>query len=150
MKKNFEQLKEFAGELFQNGFSVADVYTHILMEFYGTPYVWGGSSPQGSDCSGSVCAAMSLATGKNVRVTADELYRRYFTEDVTNSRRESTLCAASFLDGSGRAVHVAGLCEGMYMNVSRFEPNKAGNFRTAAELRRLYPHLLMLKRGMKI
>lgn len=150
MKKNFEQLKEFAGELFQNGFSAADVYTHILMEYYGTPYIYGGQSPDGSDCSGSVCSAMSLATGKNVRVTADELYRRYFTEDVTNSRRESTLCAAFFLDKSGRAVHVAGLCEGMYMNVSRFEPNKAGNFRTAAELRRLYPHLTMKNRGMRI
>lgn len=150
MRKTMAQLEEYADELFRSGVCAADVYKHILMEFYGTPYVWGGSSPQGSDCSGSVCAAMSLATGKNVRVTADVLYRRYFTEEVTNSCQENTLCAMFFLDGSGRAVHVAGLCEGMYMNVSRCEPNGAGNFRTAAELMRLYPHLTMKNRGMSI
>ena len=101
MKKNFEQLREFAEELFQNGFSAADVYTHILMEFYGTPYVWGGSSPQGSDCSGSVCAALSLATGKNVRVTADVLFKNFFTEDIKIFNKERFLYAAFFLDENG-------------------------------------------------
>ena len=150
MKKNFEQLKEFAGELFQNGFSAADVYTYILMEFYGTPYVWGGSSPQGSDCSGSVCSAMSLATRKNIRVTADTLFKDFFTEDIKIFNKESFLYAAFFLDENEKAVHVSGWSLGMFMNVSRREPGQKGNWRTEAELRRLYPHLLMIKRGMKI
>ena len=150
MKKNFEQLKEFAGELFQNGFSAAEVYTHILMEFYGTPYVWGGSSPQGSNCSGSVCSAMSLATGKNVRVTADVLFKNFFTEDAKIFYKERFLYAAFFLDENEKAVHVSGWSLGMFMNVSRREPEQRGNWRTEAELRRLYPHLLMQKRGMRI
>ena len=150
MKKNFEQLKEFAGELFQNGFSAADVYTHILMEFYRTPYIYGGQSPDGSDCSGSVCSAMSLATRKNIRVTADTLFKDFFTEDGKIFNKESFLYAAFFLDENGKAVHVSGWSLGMFMNVSRREPEQRGNWRTEAELRRLYPHLLMIKRGMKI
>lgn len=150
MRKTMMQLEEYADELFRSGVVPEDVYKYILMEFYGTPYEWGGQSPMGSDCSGSVCTAISLATGRRIRVTADELYRRYFTDDVTGSRRKHILCAVFFLDENDKAVHVAGLCEGMYMNVSRCEPNEAGNFRTAAELMRLYPHLRMRNRGMII
>ena len=150
MRKTMAQLEEYADELFRSGFCAADVYKHILMEFYGTPYVWGGSSPQGSDCSGSVCSAMSLATGKNVRVTADVLFRNFFTEDAKIFYKERFLYAAFFLDENGKAVHVSGWSLGMFMNVSRSEPGQKGNWRTEAELRRLYPHLLMIKRGMKI
>ena len=120
------------------------------MEFYESPYVWGGQSPEGSDCSGSVCMALSLATGQSVRVTAAELYRKFFTEDVKEFSGENYLYAAFFLDENGKAVHVAGWCKGKYMNVSQCEPEKAGNFRTGAELMRLYPHLKMKKRGMRI
>ena len=150
MKKNMEQLGEYAEELFDCGLNGSEVYKYILMEFYGTPYVWSGQSPEGSDCSGSVCTAVSLATGQAVRVTADSLYRGFFTENVTDFSDKNLLYAAFFLDGSGKAVHVAGWCEGKYMNVSRCEPNEAGIFRTGAELLRIYPHLKMVKRGMRV
>ena len=150
MKKNMEQLGEYAEELFDCGLSGSEVYKYILMEFYGTLYVWSCKSPEGSDCSGSVCTAMSLATGRTVRVTADTLYRGFFTENVSDFSDKNLLHAAFFLDGSGKALHVAGWCEGKYMNMSRCEPNEAGNFRTGAELLRLYPHLKMVKRGMRV
>ena len=41
----------------------------------GTPYVWGGGTTEGSDCSGTVCAALNAMTGRERRVTADALYR---------------------------------------------------------------------------
>ena len=150
MKKTMKQLGEYADELFGCGVCAADVYKYILMEFYEVPYVWGGQTPEGSDCSGSVCTALSLATGRPVRVTADELYRGFFTEDVSDFSDKNFLYAAFFLDENGRAIHVAGWCEGKYMNVSKCEPDKAGNFRTGAELMRLYPHLKMKKRGMRL
>lgn len=150
MKKNFSELSEYAEELFAAGFTRKEVYEHILMEFDGTPYVWGTQSPKESDCSGSVCTAMSLATGRAVRTTADGLYKEFFTEDAADLSDGKFLYAAFFLDKHGRAVHVAGWCDGKYMNVSRCEQNETGNFRTGAELMRLYPHLKMVKRGMRI
>lgn len=150
MKKDFSMLSDYAEELFAAGFSRKEVFEHILMEFDGTSYVWGAQSPKGSDCSGSVCTALSLATGKPVRVTANTLYRDFFTEDAADLSDGNLLYAAFFLDKKGKAVHVAGWCGGKYMNVSSREPNESGNFRTGAELMRLYPHLKMRKRGMRI
>lgn len=150
MKKDFKRLSEYAGELFAAGFTRKEVYEHILMEFDGTPYVWGGQSPMGSDCSGSVCTAMSLAAGKAVRVTADGLFREFFTKVAADFSDKTLLYAVFFLDEKGKAVHVAGWCGGKYMNVSSREPNKSGSFRTGTELMRLYSHLTMIKRGMRI
>lgn len=133
---------------------IRKIYCEALMEFEGAPYVWGGSSPLGSDCSGSVCAALSRALGKNLRVTADELYRRYFTANVFSAKNtfayENFLCAVFFVDGAGRAVHVAGWCGFAYMNVSSLEPSKCGAFRSEDDMRRMYPHLRMAKRGMAV
>ena len=134
---------------------IREIYCEALMEFLGAPYVWGGSSPCGSDCSGSVCAAVSRALGKNLRVTADELYRRYFTENAFSKNAETFSCenflyAAFFLDGSERAVHVAGWCGFAYMNVSSLEPSKCGALRSESEIKRMYAHLRMAKRGLLI
>ncbi|MBR1911271.1 MAG: C40 family peptidase [Treponema sp.] len=140
-----------ANTLRNAGVSTPCIYRHLLKEFNGTPYKWGGSSLGGSDCSGSVCAALSAATGCSIRVCADELYRTVFTQPYTYSAdRKEPISAAFFLDEKGKAVHVAGYCgvdaitsctAGTFMNVSSCEKSGTGTFRTLKELEYLYPHL---------
>lgn len=125
------------------------IYCAVLKEFVGTPYVWGGSSPKGSDCSGSVCAALSVAFEKKIRVNADTLYRRFFTEDVRSFCEGGFLYAVFFLDVGGRAVHVAGWCGSFYVNVSSLEKS-GGTARSEEQLKQMYSHLVFKKRGMRI
>lgn len=125
------------------------VFCAELKKFIGTPYVWGGSSVNGSDCSGSVCRAMSLALGFRRRVTADSLYRSFFTEEAESFAAKGFIYAAFFLDGNGSAVHVAGWCGEGYVNVSRVERN-GGALRSEKEMMTLYSHLVFKRRRMKI
>lgn len=130
--------------------SIQQKYFEELRKFEGVPYVWGGSSSNGSDCSGSVCSAVSRSLGIRLRVTADELYRRFFTENVKSFCNSNFLYAAFFLDAQGRAVHVAGWCGACYVNVSRLEENKYGAFRSESEMKSMYSHLRMVKRGLAV
>lgn len=125
------------------------VFSAALMEFIGAPYLWGGDTPQGSDCSGSVCRAMSLAFGGRIRVAADSLYRDFFTEDVADFRSPGFLYAVFFLDSGGKAVHVAGWTGFCYVNVSSVEKD-GGALRTEREMRAIYSHLEFRRRGLRI
>ncbi|MBR1402613.1 MAG: C40 family peptidase [Treponema sp.] len=130
-----ESLAYLRGELFRTA----------LAEFNGTPYVWGGSSIDGSDCSGSVCAALNAVFGTSIRVTADGLYRFYFTR---NAESDSHIQAAFFLDENGKAVHVAGaLGGGLYMNESCIEKN-GGTPRTLGELKAMYSPFRLVRRWL--
>ena len=150
MKKTMKELMVYAKVLRKRGGSEKKVFEMVLMEFEGSPYQWGGQSLSGSDCSGSVCTAMNLALGCGIRVTADELYRRFFTEDADAFYDDALLGAAFFLDADGKAVHVAGWCGECYLNMSSLEEGKCGHFRSECELKRMYGHLVMKKRGMRI
>ena len=130
--------------------SIQQRYFEELRKFEGAPYVWGGSSPSGSDCSGSVCSAVSRSLGIRLRVTADELYRRFFTENVKSFCGSNFLYAAFFLDERGRAVHVAGWCGACYVNVSRLESGGRGAFRSESEMKLMYSHLKMITRGRAV
>lgn len=129
--------------------SQAAVYEAALLEFVGAPYLWGGGEREGSDCSGSVCAALSLALGEKVRVTADTLYRKFFTEDTEDFSGGGFLYAAFFLDRSGKALHVAGWCGFCYVNVSSLEKS-GGAMRSEQEMRIMYSHLEFKRRGMRL
>ena len=146
-------LKIIAENLKEENFSAPYIYQQLLKEFNGTPYKWGGNSLNGSDCSGSVCTALSYATQKFLRVTADELYRNVFTKPCKESALYTTeynAKAVFFLDGTGKAVHIAGYCgNGFFMNVSSLESTKRGTFRTLEELKLMYSHLKIELRTLR-
>ncbi len=116
------------------------VYRFLLGQFVGASYIWGGSSVCGTDCSGSVCACLSRAIGKQFRVTADELFRNYFSKDAADvASLEGEIAAAFFLDKDGRAVHVAGYQgRGMFVNASSIEPGGRASKRSYEELLGMY------------
>ena len=117
-----------------------EMYRSLLGQFVGAPYIWGGSSVCGTDCSGSVCACLSRALDRNIRVTADELYRSFFTKDASDpASLDGKIGAAFFLDGKGRAVHVAGYWgKGRFVNASSIEPDRRASERSYGELCRMY------------
>ena len=54
-------------------------YQYYLGRMQFLHYVSGKENLLEADCSGSVCLALLLATGCSIRVTADALYRKFFT-----------------------------------------------------------------------
>ena len=78
-----------------------------------------------ADCSGSVCLALLMATGYSIRVTADDLYRRFFTKrnpdkDTIQAAFVTTLYDRQFgarRYKAGEVCHVAGVCgKGVVLN----------------------------------
>jgi murein DD-endopeptidase len=112
-KKQFEKMSE------------QDRLIYFLLLQFGSPYGWGKENPEASDCSGAVCLALYAATGLLVRTTADDLYRRVFTNPTP---RPTDIRAVFYLTKKGRkhgdtyvtagtAVHVAGIVEdGIILN----------------------------------
>ena len=105
--------------------SEANRFIYFLLLQYGSPYGWGSENPEGSDCSGAVCMALFAATGLLIRTTADDLYKRVFTElypkpeqiravfyiTKKNQKHGDRMVAA------GTATHIAGILEnGIVMN----------------------------------
>ena len=121
-------------ELMRNdGCGKTEIFHNLLAEFNGTPYVWGGEDTEGSDCSGSVCASLNALFGKDIRITADDLFKNRFTQEPDGYKG---IQAAFFLDKNGKAVHVCGyMGQGLFMNQSSVEEN-GGTPRTLGELTR--------------
>ena len=108
------------------GMSERDRYVFFLLLQYRSPYLWGKELPTGADCSGSVCLALAAATGKVVRTTANELYRKFFTvrnPAITDIQAVFFLAQHDRPRGdrvlrSGEVGHVTGvISEGIVMNV---------------------------------
>ena len=138
-------LCNYADFLRKDGCSRTEMFHALLAEFNGTPYVWGGEDTEGSDCSGSVCASLNAIYGKNIRVTADSLFKNYFTKEPDGYKG---IQAAFFLDGEGKAVHVTGyMGHGLFMNQSKLEKN-GGSARTVTELKRMYSNYLFTRRAL--
>jgi len=139
-------MEDAVRRLKESGAGDKDIFEFCLSCFEKTPYHLGFDRPEESDCSGTVCRALSCTYGRHIRVTADELYRRYFTE---RTDRDGGICAVFFINGEGRAVHVAGYAgNGLFMNESQCEPGRCGTFRTAGELRKMYGSFRIEERGL--
>lgn len=100
------------------GLTEAERYRYFLGRMQFLRYESGKENLISSDCSGSVCLALLLATGCAIRVTADALYKNYFTK--RNLDRDD-IQAAFFVTLYDRRIgnriykenevcHVAGVC----------------------------------------
>ena len=67
-KRQFEKMSEL------------NKFIYFLLLQFGSPYGWGKENPVASDCSGAVCLALFAATGHLIRTTADDLFKRVFTQ----------------------------------------------------------------------
>jgi murein DD-endopeptidase len=81
-----------------------DRFRFFLLQQVGNPYIWGGENFTGADCSGSVCLAMSAACGVKIRTTAEDLFKRIFTDPV----RPGEISALFVKDPTGKISHIAG------------------------------------------
>jgi len=106
-KRRFERMNEI------------DKFIYFLLLQFGSPYGWGKENPDTSDCSGAVCMALFAATGLLIRTTADDLYKRIFTEI---NPKPSQIRAVFFITkkdrkhvdrmvAAGTATHIAGILE---------------------------------------
>jgi len=77
----------------------------------GTPYKWGGTTPDGFDCSGFVQYVFKKAIGMNLPRTADEMYDK--CKIISPSERETG--DLMFFTSGGRISHVGIYC-GKYKN----------------------------------
>jgi murein DD-endopeptidase len=112
-RRRFERLNE------------VDKFIYFLLLQFGSPYGWGKENPDTSDCSGAVCMALFAATGLLIRTTADDLYKRIFTEI---NPKPSQIRAVFFITkkdrkhfdrmvAAGTATHIAGILEdGIILN----------------------------------
>ena len=103
-----------------NALTESERYKYFLGRMQYLKYTSGKENLLRADCSGSVCLALLLSTGLAVRVTADALYRKYFTK-VDGG--QDTIRAAFFISNYDRApdengriyhegevAHVVGIC----------------------------------------
>ena len=103
---------------FVKDLSEAQRFRYFLGRMQYVEYESGSEDFLSADCSGSVCFALLLATGCAVRVTADELYRKFFTKKRFS---DDDIQAVFFIaDGPKKigyrvyhdkeCAHVAGVC----------------------------------------
>jgi murein DD-endopeptidase len=106
-KKKFENMGEY------------ERFIYFLLKQFGSPYGWGKENPNSSDCSGAICMALYAATGFLIRTTADDLFRRVFTDTFP---RNNQIRAVFFLTkknqkhgdrmaAAGTVTHIAGILE---------------------------------------
>ena len=132
--------EDYAAQLARDGVAVQERFELLLVNFAGQQYVWGGSTADGSDCSGSVCCTLNAVFGTHKRTTANKLYYTYFTRPYSSHG----ISAVFFINKQGRAVHVAGsMGRGEFMNVSRAEPDGKADIRELYELERMYRSFTM-------
>lgn len=84
-----------------------------IQKFYGAPYLWGGDTPRGTDCSGMIKTIYKNAVDINLPHNADEISKL----GVSVSKRRLMFGDLVFFSNlwSGRATHM-----GMYIDRGYF------------------------------
>ena len=146
--KSLKELMAVKRLLQLKGRCTEDIYSDLLMEFNGTPYVWGCATPAASDCSGSICCVLNTLFNTHRRYTAQVLYMRFFTK----IEQTEGIKALFFMEKkSGNILHVCGeINSSQFMNVSSIERYKCGTVRTLSELEAMYPDFILLERTLDV
>ena len=98
--------------------------SRVAMRFIGTPYVWGGSSSFGVDCSGLTQIAYKLSGVQLLRDAELQWHdRRFVRVDEGNPFAEADLAAGDLVafskSGDGRATHIGIACgDGRFIHSS--------------------------------
>ena len=78
----------------------------ILILYIGIPYVWGGNTPKGFDCSGLVCEGLrSIGKLSKRDYTAQGLYNLFCKEGNFSQIKDNTILF--FGKNTGEISHIA-------------------------------------------
>ncbi len=108
------QIRSFAGGVLARTSKIAQELTKSALKFLGVPYVFGGTSPSGFDCSGYVQHVFAML-GINIPRTADAQY--YYGKKILGGMRPGDLVFFQTYEpgpshvgiylGHGRFVHAS-------------------------------------------
>jgi cell wall-associated NlpC family hydrolase len=88
-------------------------FANEIRSFIGAPYVWGGATPAGTDCSGLVQTVYRDALGITLPHSTNELYNMGHSISKTNLQTGDLIFFRQ--EGSSQLSHV-----GIYLNEGKF------------------------------
>lgn len=112
-KKKYEQT--YIDDIYQdnNSRKESELYKEIK-SWMGVPYLYGGHSKSGTDCSGLVMEVYKSVYGKKIVHYSADIYSKYCKRIDRDQLREGDLVFFSFVK-SGRVSHV-----GIYLKDNKF------------------------------